>query len=400
MIAGRKPCPLDDGWRIRTFSLLKALTRLGAPVDLLVLDETGEEAGHEVLQSLCRDVRVIPRRKAYSKTDLMRGLLFAKPFSVLNYAEPEFRRALDALLARHSYGYIQVEDVVMAQYVEGMKDARKVLDMHNIESDLLRRYADNTDNLLRRTYARNAAAKLERYEMRVAEAFDAVLVCSEEEKSTLQGRGMGTCVEVVPNGVDGAYYKTVVPSKGDALVFVGSMDYHANISGILFFVSEVLPILVKVRPKLKVYVVGKNPPEEITSLSSEAMVVTGAVDDVRPMLSKGAVSIVPLLVGGGTRLKILEAMAAGLPVVSTPLGAEGLSARDGREILIADSPEDFAGRVLHLLENAGERERLADSGRKFALANYDWRVIGCRLEGLVTELAGSDFGSRSRGDAE
>ncbi len=389
MLAGRKPYPLDDGWKIRTFFLLKALSKLGGAVDLLVFDETGGREDCSELEKLCRQVVTVPREKAYGSLDLLRGLLFATPFSVLNYEDKRFARAVEELVTRNDYGYIQVEDIVMAQYAWKEADIRKVLDMHNIESELLLRYAINTDNPLQSMYARLTAEKLERYEMRMAERFDAVLVCSPEEQTALRHKGLKTSVDVIPNGVDCAFYGNQSGrSKEDALVFVGSMDYHANISGILHFADRVLPLLKSVRSDLKIYVVGKNPPPDIVALSDENLIITGAVDDVRPYLERGLISIVPLQVGGGTRLKILEAMASGLPVVSTPLGAEGIDVTHGENIMLAGTAKEFADHVLRLLDHPDQRRELADNGRKFVLENYDWSVVTAGLKDRVAILSG------------
>lgn len=391
VLAGRKPYPLNDGWSLRTHFLVKALTELGAAVDLLAFDNNSGPPGCGELDSLCREVVIVPRAKNYSCGDLFKGLFSATPFSVLNYAEKEYDKAFSMLISKNDYGYIQVEDIVMAQYAVRAEGIKRALDMHNIESDLLRRYAENTGSALKGLYARITADKLESYETSAANRFDTVFVCSEDEKVELERKGWRTPVAVLPNGVDCSFYEDLShDSSEEALVFVGSMDYHANISAIRFFVSEVLPQLNDRCPGLKAYVVGKNPPAEIRMMADKNLIITGSVPDVRPYLEKGRISIVPMIVGGGTRLKILEAMAAGLPVVSTSLGAEGLNITHGDNILIADSAEDFALQILRLFENPAAGEAIARKGKLFALENYDWGTVTSRLKTIVASLTGKE----------
>lgn len=387
VLAGRLPYPVDDGWKIRTFFLIRSLAQTGAELDLLVFGDPLEDCGE--LKDLCRNIHIIPRKKSYSPIDLFRGVYSKTPFTVLNYADDRFTAEFERLTTENDYDYVQVEDINLAQYALNKRGPKRVLDMHNIESDLLRRYADKEKSFFRSAYARLTASKLERYEMTAVSNFDGVLVCSGKEKRELEVKGAETPVQVVPNGVDCPFYSDIDPdSQEKAIVFVGSMDYHANISGIEFFASDVLPLIKKECPELKVYVVGKNPPDHIKSLSDDNFIVTGGVPNVRPYLEKGLLTIVPLLVGGGTRLKILESMAAGRAVVSTSLGAEGIEISHGDNILIADKAEDFAAEVLKLVSEPKMRNELRDRARDFVVGKYDWSSIGKNLQDFVGYLCG------------
>ncbi len=397
VLAGRLPYPVDDGWKIRTFFLLKSLARTGAQLDLLVFGDPEADCG--TLNELCRNIHIVPREKKYSPFDLLQGIISATPFTVLNYADTRFKAEFDRLVAENDYDYIQVEDINLAQYAMEKSNAVKVLDMHNIESDLLRRYAEKESNFLKSLYAKLTAFKLEKYEMGAVSEFDGVLVCSEKEKTELEFKGAETPVRVVPNGVDCPFYSSISPDPSEkAIVFVGSMDYHANISGIEYFASEVYPLIRNKCPELTVYVVGKNPPEHIKHLSDERFIVTGGVPNVRPYLEKGLLTIVPLLVGGGTRLKILESMAAGRAVVSTSLGAEGIEISHGENILIADSAEDFATEVLKLVSNPQVRNELRDRAMDFVESKYDWSIIGEILQDFAGCLCGNCKDSAARGE--
>ena len=220
------------------------------------------------------------------------------------------------------------------------------------------------------------AGKLARFEREAAAWFDGLFVCSKEDKILLEQMSVVTRIEVMPNGIDPERYVRSDDEAGDgSIVFVGSMDYHANISGVTYFVHQVLPLVLAEKPDLKFYIVGKNPPKEVHDLANRNIVVTGSVPDVRPYLARAAVVVVPLLVGGGTRLKILEAMAMGKAVVSTTLGSEGLEVLHGDTIFIEDDQESFAARIVALAENQEMARVVGERAREFVFNNYDWNVI-------------------------
>jgi polysaccharide biosynthesis protein PslH len=193
-------------------------------------------------------------------------------------------------------------------------------------------------------------------------------------------------VDAVPTGVDAAYFKSRGPAKPVAdLVFVGSMDWAPNVDGIDWFHREILPLILRRKPDCTVAIVGRTPPPAIQDIAKHhpGVRITGTVPDVRPWLWGSKVSIVPLRIGGGTRLKIFESMAAGVPVISTTIGAEGLGARDGETIRIADSAEDFAAACIDLLDDAAERERLSTRALQMVTERYSWDAVAQAFEKLL-----------------
>lgn len=347
-------------------------------MDLLSFCQPGQEPGHfPELQALCNRLRLVPRAKAYATMDLLRGMVLTTPFHVHNYHLQAMVDAVHEMTTGQAYDLVQIEDVVMAQYVvPRMDDSLRILDMHNVESALLRRYAEKDVSLFKKMYARITASKLESYERDVADKFHRILVCSDQDRDLLHGTIMNIPIHVTPNGVDCDYYQPLPmnPASKD-MVFVGSMDYHANISGVLYFVHHILPLIHEKYPETHFVIVGKNPPEAIRRLAGERIVVTGMVPDVRPYLARARVVVVPLLVGGGTRLKILEAMACGRPIVSTSLGAEGIGAVDNEHIFLADEPSQFAKSVLKLLKDFDICNAVADASSKFVKDVYSWTTV-------------------------
>jgi sugar transferase (PEP-CTERM/EpsH1 system associated) len=377
-LTARVPAPLDDGWKIRTFHLMQGYVRNGWQVDLLSFCHPEQESGDfPELQPLCNRLRLVPRAKAYAPMDLLRGLVLSTPFHVHNYHLQAMVDAVQEMVTGQTYDLVQIEDVVMAQYLSPVMDTSlRILDMHNVESALLRRYAEKDGNLFKKIYARLTAAKLEGYECDVAGKFNKILVCSTQDRDLLQGKTMSTPVQVTPNGVDCDYFRPLLlDSAIKHLVFVGSMDYHANISGVLFFVNNILPLIHQKFPETHFTIVGKNPPEAIRRLAGERVAVTGMVPDVRPYLARARVVVVPLLVGGGTRLKILEAMACGKAVVSTPMGAEGISAKDSEHICLAARVHDFAQATIQLLQEPVLCQRIGLAAATFVKEHFDWRLI-------------------------
>jgi glycosyltransferase involved in cell wall biosynthesis len=230
--------------------------------------------------------------------------------------------------------------------------------------------------------------RLRRYEAQVCRAADQVLAVSDVDAAMLQELVPGLDVTVVPNGVDTLTYRPEftgleprMPEK--ALVFTGTMDFRPNVDAVLWFARQVLPRVRTEMPGVRFFVVGQRPHRRLDSLQSDpAITLTGWVRDPRPYIAQAAVYVAPLRIGGGTRLKLLEAMAMGKPVVATSLGAEGYPVTDGRELLLADTPEDFATTVLGLLRAPERRAQLGQAGRRFVEQQYDWRAIVPRLEAV------------------
>lgn len=374
VVMGRVPWPMDDGWKMRSGNLLKGLAEAGARIDLVSFGDPASPVPDHFRAALAR-VELVPRRKSYAVSDLIRGLVGVTPFPVLNYRDDAFRERVRVLAEANRYDMLLVEDIVMAQYALDIDAPARFLDMHNVESHLMRRYAESESNVARRQYASLTAAKLAGYEGSVARQFTEVFVCSDDDRRRVSALQPDARVRVVPNGIDPSYFSAQPGVSDGSIVFIGSMDYHANISGVLHFAGEILPRIHARLPDVRTYIVGKNPSREVRRLASDRVIVTGAVPDVRPYVAAAGVSVVPLLVGGGTRLKILEAMAMGKAIVSSSVGAEGIPGGDGDTIMLADDPETFARRVVELLEDPSRARDLGRRARVFVLRRYAWSAI-------------------------
>lgn len=264
-----------------------------------------------------------------------------------------------------------------------------VLTLHNLSW----RYYDaraRAESGLRRVGLGMEAARWRRHDRTWLPRYDRLVTVSEQDRAGALELVSGARVEVVPNGVDTeGLQPTADAPEPDTLVFTGSMAYPPNAEGIAWFVREVWPTVRDARPEARLLVVGRDPSEAVRSLGDDPGVeVTGAVPDIDPYFARATAAIVPIRSGGGTRLKVLEALAAGRPVVSTRLGAEGIEVRDDEHLLLADEPGEFAAAAVRLLEDGELRSRLATAGRQLVEERYDWRALGDRLEAVLADATG------------
>jgi glycosyltransferase involved in cell wall biosynthesis len=271
---------------------------------------------------------------------------------------------------------------------------RWVFDAHNAEHLLQRRMfqrdARNPKRWVSALYSWLQWRKLARFEGSICRQADCVLACSPADAGALRGLVPGLQPVLLPNGVDTDYCQPgiVAPAHlvSPSLVFTGKMDFRPNVDAILWFCAHVMPRIRVANPQAHLYVVGKSPHPRLAALAENpGVTLTGFVEDVRPYIAAASVYVVPLLTGGGTRLKVLEALAMGKAIVSTSLGSEGIPVEDGRELLLADEPHSFAQRVLSLLADEPRRRELGAMGRAFAVNRFDWKTVAAPLQELYDE---------------
>jgi glycosyltransferase involved in cell wall biosynthesis len=317
---------------------------------------------------------------------MLRGLAGSTPLPVLNYTSSAMSQKV-AEAASQPFDLIHADSIHMIGYAElaalAQPKAAVMYNWHNIESEAMRRFGGTTASRAKAWYAAQTAAKLEALERRILKTAQGHVVCSEREREALSALASGARIEVVENGVDTAAFRGIGSASAHStrLVFVGTMDYFPNVDAVTSFAARVWPRLTKLMPEATLSIVGANPVPEVLALRGiSGIEVTGTVPDVRPYYRDALAAIVPLRTGGGTRLKILEAMAAGVPVISTPLGAEGLAATPDRDILIAN-PDDAEcwGRQVRRLVNGAERSRLTEAAADLVRVRYDWETLGAKL---------------------
>ncbi len=383
VLAAESPYPLAGGGALRTASLLHYLA-IGYDVDLVVFRQPGAaDPSQQLPRGLVRRVWVVDlpaHGRSFAARALRNAARVARGVPPLVDRFAGFGPEIDRALEGRRYDIGIVEHFWCAPYAEQMAKicGRTVLDLHNIESVLDQRCAEAEGGArawAHRVFSR-AALKLERTWL---PRFSEVLAASESDAKRVRAIAPGARVRVYPNALP----PTPLPPRAneDAIVFSGNMEYHPNISAVRFFRREVWPLLRKRWPGLVWRLIGKNPEAVRRFTSGDARIqVEGQVDDAIRELARAKVAVVPVLAGSGTRLKILEAWAAGLPVVSTTLGAEGLGARDGESLLLADGGPAFAEAVSRLLACTDLRERVGAAGRLLLEKEFIWETAWKKLD--------------------
>jgi glycosyltransferase involved in cell wall biosynthesis len=312
---------------------------------------------------------------------LAKGLVTDMPVAVFRHRNDEMRATVDRLLREHSFDHVVCDFLSSAPHFSDL--SRAALFQHNVEAMIWKRHLEHGGSPLRRLYFRRQARLMLEYEKHVCRSVKNIIAVSEADSVKMRELYGVSHVSAVPTGVDVGFFKpTVEAQQPTDLVFMGSMDWMPNIDGVVWFVRDVLPLIKKKLPGCSLAVVGRTPGREVTELAEResGIRITGTVADVRPWLWESKVSIVPLRIGGGTRLKIYEAMAARTPVVSTTIGAEGLEVSPGENILIADEPEAFANACVRLIRDEGERRRLAEAAWQHVETKHSWEAAAVEFE--------------------
>jgi glycosyltransferase involved in cell wall biosynthesis len=429
------PYPPHGGGTMRIYQLVRGLA---AHHDVTCLSFAPDAAAEQALAPLQRVCRVVTVRGPIARGLAHRAwttLVSPLPDMALRNTAPAYADALRALLATEQFDIVQAESIEMAGYllqVKGLElrvqndrnsqlstfNSKLVLDQFNAEYVLQKRAAltslraglrlpkhapdlkSNAVGIVGGAYSLAQWRKLKRYEALIMRQCDTVVAVAEEDRSTLWGLAPEATIGVVPNGVDTTYFSGVamvsdrvgaLAFSAPTLVFSGTLDFRPNVDAVTWFVREVLPRVRARRPDARLLVVGKRPARALRRLADEgALLLTGEVSDVRPYLAGAAVYVVPMRIGGGVRLKLLEALALELPVVSTSMGAEGLAGlRAGEHCLMSDDAAGFAETTLRLLDDPALGRRLGAAGRVLARRRYDWSVIVPQLEALYQEIVGA-----------
>jgi len=320
----------------------------------------------------------------------LRSLVSRRTFEALHMYHADFQSYFDRTVAQGSYDVVQVEFAQMGVYglPRGVgKRPRYVLDEHNVEYEISKRTAEGSGSKLRKLYNSVNWRKLRHEERRAWANFDGVSLTSVRDEQLLRAEAPSVRTRVVPNGVDVETFRsTGKPAVADELLFFGALSYYPNTDGLDHFIDETLPRIVAKRPSVRLRVVGPSPASSTLARVSRHVEVVGFVDELLPEIERASVVIVPLRIGGGTRLKIIEAMAVGRPIVSTRLGAEGIDVTHEKQLLLADTPDAFANEVVRALEDSALAARLGASARQLAEERYSWRAAVRNLEDFYKDL--------------
>jgi len=396
--------PLDKGGKLRTWHLMRHLATHHAITYVCFTEPDASKEHREGMVEVCNSLVTVPRRDpAKGSTafyvDAMRHLVNAFPYAAGKYRSDEYAGRVQHLLQHGRF------DVMVADFLPPVVNLPKsipvpaVLFTHNVEAEIWRRHAETASNPLSRMLLKQQWRRMLRFEREALTRFDLVLAVSETDRDTFARLYPGALrrpVHVVQTGVDTAYF-TPMPGRERSrhLVFTGSMDWLPNEDGMLYFVRDILPRIRAAEPEITLSIVGRTPTPAVQRLAAgNGIEVTGRVDDVRPHVAAAAVYVVPLRIGGGTRLKIFEAMSMAKAVVSTAIGAEGLPITPGRDIVVADEPAAFADAVVQLLRDPEKRQRIESAARDLVVQHYDWAAVTRDFEAALGTARGESPVSR------
>ena len=386
------PFPLTDGGRIRVYNLLKQIAQK-SDVTLLALEtQPTDTDGVAELQQLGIQVHLVPNAPTLPRVafgTLVKAFFKRQPITVARYDVPAYRKKLRALLANETFDLVHYEMFHVAQF-HTETDLPSVLSQQNVDSAIWRRLCSETANPFYKFAYWTQQLAFQRYERLLSPKFDALTCTSDIDAAVFEKHCAKDAIEIIPNGVDITHYQPDLTAETPAhLIYIGSMDWYPNEDAVAFFADEVLPRIQEKVLDVKFSIVGGNPSAQVQKLAARnGIVVTGRVPEIKPYFAETTVFVVPLRIGSGTRLKILEALAMGKAIVSTSVGAEGLDLKNGKEIFIADAPTAFADAVTRLLTDSELRRRIGENGRARVEQDYDWRSIGEKLHGVYTKIVG------------
>ena len=395
VITTKSPYPLNEGRALRTYNLIREMARHHELHLISFVQDTQDVVGIEHMRSICAQVTPVPLylgwRKAKLAIDLAADLVRPEPVAILKYRSRAMAAAISAATKSHDYDLVHLDMLHLASYLPLFKETPSLLMEHNVETQIIERRAETEPAGARRWYWQRQARKLRAFETTACREATTVVAVSINDVSQLEHLTGRSDIVCVPNGVDTDFFtpqaQGEVPTQAHpstqlrSLVYVGGFTWHPNQDAIEYFCKEIFPAIRQGAPDVVLRVIGRYRENALTAAlqAQEGVELCGLVDDIRPYVHEARAYIVPLRIGGGTRLKILDALAMGKAIVSTSVGCEGIGVTPGHDILVADEPRAFAQAVLRLLNEPARAAALGQHGRQLVEQRYDWRALGTSL---------------------
>jgi sugar transferase (PEP-CTERM/EpsH1 system associated) len=399
MIGHFVPYPPHGGSLQRSFNILREISK-NHKIHLLALNQKAilpdEKRLNESIQALknyCETIGVFKIPTDYSRFRwyllLFLNLFSLTPFTVWWFRSKELAAEINRQVKNKPFNLIHFDTIDLYQYAGFAPAIPKILNHHNVESMLLFRRSAKEKNPLIKLFLYLQGWKLRRYEKKVIGKVDVNIAVSAGDKENLQQLEHRARIEVVPNGTDIDYFGVTEQNRSTELIFVGGMNWYPNRDAMLYFCDKIFPLIKKEIPDTTMNIIGQEPPHEIERLSEQdsSIKVHGFVKDIREYISRSAVYVVPIRVGGGTRLKILDAFACGKALVSTSVGCEGIEVTPGENILIGDTPEDFAAQVVRIIRDEALKKKLEIKARQLVEQKYSWSIIGKLMNEIIGSLS-------------
>ncbi len=387
------PYPLDDGGKIGIFNITKHLALRGHNITLVALSKDRYHGDLSELRRYCR-LECVYKNTSNSVLGAVGNLFSPVPYTISKYHGRQVERKLEELLTTQRFDIVHIDHLHMADYGQFVKERFGLpilLREHNVEMMIMKRLSQEQRNPLFKWYAQLQYRRLYRYEPAMCALFDKCLMVTSEDEERIRGLNPTVQTCVVPAGVDVSYFspRSGVSKEQFSILWFGSLDWLPNVDSFWWFYKQIFPRVEERCPTVKLYVVGKSPPPNVRSLRTDNAVVIGFVRDVRDYIARCQVCVVPLRIGGGMRIKILEALAMEEAVVSTATGCEGIAVTNREHLLIADDEGEFARHILELFENEPLRKKIGRRGRELVERLYGWEGIAEQLEDQYLKVLGS-----------
>lgn len=380
-LAYEPPYPPNDGGRIRTFNILKRVAKKHQVTLVAFINPTNKTDYSQILGGICQNIFIFPRPKFPKRGHLQKitGIFRRYPFNLKRFFSAELVAYLQNKAVENRFDIVHIDQIYLSQYVDAVFPLPCLQTHHNVEAEGQRRVLLQNARYYHPRWWLSWLEHLrwQRFEIDISRKMQALVTVSERDALYFRQRVPGVKTFAVPNGVDTDFFIPNGNNKNNEnLLFTGRMDYAPNIDAVIWFSKEILPLIRHAKPLITFTIVGRDPVPDVEQLKQiPGITITGEVPDTRPYYSESTIYVAPIRTGSGTRLKILEAMAMQMPIVSTTLGAEGLEINPGMDIIIADEPKDFADKVVQLLNEDSYRQDVSYQARQKALNSYSWDAI-------------------------
>lgn len=387
------PYPLDSGGKIRTYNIIKGIRKY-FEIDLVCfIEDEKEKVENSELVHLCNEIKIVKKTFTNDKNkkvllfNIIKSAIKFTPFIVEKFVDKNYINIVKKLQEQGEYEAVIIDHLQIASYKKYVSSKNIILSQHNCENLILKRRYEKEVNIIKKLYFKMEYLKTLKYERNTCLNMSKVIVLSEEDKEAIiNTKYDGSNMDIVPISIESEYLKLNHINSVKNILFMGTMSWYPNEQGILWFIENVWDDLIKIYPNIKLYIVGKNPSESIKKYECNNIVITGYVEDVNKYIEECDICIVPLFIGGGMRVKILECMAKGIPCISTTIGAEGIKYNNYSDIIIANDSDGFIKSIKLLSEDSNLKIDISRNAKKNVEINYSIDMIGSKVKNIINEV--------------
>lgn len=381
VIVSRIPYPLEKGDKLRAYHQVRELSKNHEICLCCLSDQPEHPEAREKLREICSELHIIHLNKAIIYLNLLLAWFESRPFQVAYFHQRKAQKAVQRIVQRFAPDHIYCQLVRTAEYVKNEHGISKTIDYQDAFSKGMARRAERESNYFKKKFFQTEARRLIRYEHLIFDYFNNKCIISEQDKALIFHENQRE-IAVIPNGVDMDFFHPMETSPSYDLCFVGNMSYAPNVDSVLYLHNEVMPLVWREMPEVKVLIAGATPAEAITRLHQERFEVGGWFEDIRDAYRRSRLFVAPMQIGTGLQNKLLEAMAMGIPCITSKLANDALGATHDQHLMVGSTPEDYAHHIIALLKNLQRGEELARNARLFVQQNYTWQSSVVKLEGL------------------